>query len=326
MRRAATRWTVAASVFVAAISALGQSAAPLAMPTSSTPAGVAGNQSKPSDAVAGGKLHGVVKSGNIPLPGVTVTAQNTLTGKRYSTTTDITGAWSMSIPQNGRYVVRTQFAAFAAGAQEALLNAATHDQTVNFALMLASRAAAQAQQEEGQSSQAEQALRQLAGNGCTEPEPGKRFGVGDRYAERRRGREWRSIAVNRRQFRLQRRFCGHQWARGCGKPTGRRGHGPAAGCDGDAARAERCERRARRELRQWWRTVWRWRFRRAGRFRRRPWRGRLWGRGWIRRWRRDAQLSRLQSRPATRRNLLDWQQFRSERRAIFSSRSAAGAA
>ena len=35
-----------------------------------------------------------VKSGNVPLPGVTVTAQNTLTGKRYSTTTDITGAWS----------------------------------------------------------------------------------------------------------------------------------------------------------------------------------------------------------------------------------------
>jgi trimeric autotransporter adhesin len=61
----------------------------------------------------GGKLHGVVKSGNIPLPGVTVTAQNTLTGKRYSTTTDITGAWQMNIPQNGRYVIRTQFAAFA---------------------------------------------------------------------------------------------------------------------------------------------------------------------------------------------------------------------
>ena len=57
----------------------------------------------------------MVKSGNIPLPGVTVTAQNTLTGKRYSTTTDITGAWSMTIPQNGRYVIRTQFAAFAPG-------------------------------------------------------------------------------------------------------------------------------------------------------------------------------------------------------------------
>ena len=61
-----------------------------------------------------------------------MTAQNTLTGKRYSTTTDITGAWSLNIPQNGRYVIRTQFAAFAQGSQEALLNATTHDASGEF--------------------------------------------------------------------------------------------------------------------------------------------------------------------------------------------------
>jgi hypothetical protein len=106
----------------------------------------------------------VVKSGNTPLPGVTVTAQNTLTGKRFSTTTDITGAWSLTLAQNGRYVIRTQFAAFAAGAQEALLNAAGHDQTVNFELLLASRAALQAaaQTEQG----AVSAIRQLVGSGA----------------------------------------------------------------------------------------------------------------------------------------------------------------
>jgi hypothetical protein len=136
-------------------------AAPSAIPSTPAPSTV--------DSVAGGRLHGVVKSGNIPLPGVTVTAQNTLTGKRYSTTTDITGAWSMTIPQNGRFVIRTQFAAFAQGSQEALLNATGHDRTVNFDLMLASRAAAQQQQasaagEEGGQSPAQQAIRQLAGN------------------------------------------------------------------------------------------------------------------------------------------------------------------
>ena len=115
--------------------------------------------------VAGGSLHGVVKSGNIPLPGVAVTAQNTLTGKRFTTTTDVTGAWSMTIPQNGRYVVRTQFAAFAVGSQEALLNAASHDQKVDFELVLASRAAQQEQQQEGPGTQMQQAMRQLAGNG-----------------------------------------------------------------------------------------------------------------------------------------------------------------
>jgi hypothetical protein len=168
MRRAAAGWAVAMGLCAAA--ALGQ--APFA-PGSAAPASQNGVAPAPSAAipapapatVAGGKLHGVVKSGNVPLPGVTVTAQNTLTGKRYATTTDITGAWSMTIPQNGRYVIRTQFAGFAVGSGEALLNASSHDQAVNLDLMLASRAAAQEQQQTGQSDQVAQAIRQLAGNG-----------------------------------------------------------------------------------------------------------------------------------------------------------------
>jgi hypothetical protein len=118
--------------------------------------------------MTGGRLHGVVKSGNIPLPGVTVTAQNTLTGKRFQTTTDITGAWQLNLPQNGRYVVRTQFAAFAPGAEEAVLNSSSHDQSVNFELMLASRAAQQAQREDqgAQALPSAEAIRQLAANGA----------------------------------------------------------------------------------------------------------------------------------------------------------------
>ena len=103
----AARWAMAAGLCVAVAAALAQSAG--SPPT-------AGQSSEAAAAIAGGKLHGVVKSGNVSLPGVTVTAQNTLTGKRYSTVTDVTGAWSMTIPQNGRYVIRTDFAAFAPGA------------------------------------------------------------------------------------------------------------------------------------------------------------------------------------------------------------------
>lgn len=113
---------------------------------------------------AGGIIHGAVKSGNIPLPGVSVTATNTLTGKKYSTVTDITGAYSLTIPQNGRYVVRTDFAAFASVTQEALLNATSRNQQADFALTLASRA----QPQEGgtdQAAQAMQTLRQYAGSG-----------------------------------------------------------------------------------------------------------------------------------------------------------------
>jgi hypothetical protein len=110
----------------------------------------------------------VVKSGATPLPGVAVTAQNTLTGKRYSTTTDIAGEWSLTLTQNGRYVVRTQFAAFAAGAQEAVLNAASRDQAVDIELILASRAAALQRQESDAANREAglSAIRQMAGNGA----------------------------------------------------------------------------------------------------------------------------------------------------------------
>ncbi len=87
-----------------------------------------------------------MKNGNIPLPGVSVTASNSLTGKKYSTTTDITGSYTLVIPQNGRYVLRTDFAAFAPVTKDALLNATSHAPTVDFAIMLASRAAQQEQQ------------------------------------------------------------------------------------------------------------------------------------------------------------------------------------
>jgi hypothetical protein len=165
MRLRTMRAAVVAGVFVAGgLIALAQTPPP----PESQPAA----QTHPTpDAQPGGRLHGIVKSGNIPLPGVTVTVQNTLTGKRFQTTTDITGAWSLNLAQNGRFVLRTQFAAFAPGVEEAVLNAKSHDQTVNFDLLLASRAAQQAQREDqnaqgAQASPAAQAIRQLAANGA----------------------------------------------------------------------------------------------------------------------------------------------------------------
>jgi trimeric autotransporter adhesin len=115
------------------------------------------------DTIKGGTIHGSVKAGTIPLPGVSVTATNTLTGKKYSTATDAHGDYTMTIPQNGRYVLRTELAAFAASTQEALLNAASHDQKADFTLTLASRAA----QQEGQENQAGTAsTRQYSGRGA----------------------------------------------------------------------------------------------------------------------------------------------------------------
>ena len=158
---------LAAGLLVLVVMAIGMaelnSARAAQVAASPSPAGAsAGTQTT----AAGGKLHGVVKSGTTPLPGVSVTAQNTLTGKRYSTTTDLAGVWSLTIPQNGRYVIRTQFAAFAQGSQEALLNETNRDQAVNFQLELASRATAREQQQNDQSAQVAQAVRQIVGNGA----------------------------------------------------------------------------------------------------------------------------------------------------------------
>jgi len=182
MRRSAMRWVVGMGIVVAGGFAAWAQAAAVQTPKrdaveNSTPAlaaqaaPVAVTQSSPVAASpaspqSGGRLRGVVKSGTIPLPGVTVTAQNTLTGKKYSTTTGVDGAWVLTIPQNGRYVIRTQFAGFAVGSGEAVLNAASHEQTVTFALILASRAAAQENVAAASQQAGENAIRQLAANGA----------------------------------------------------------------------------------------------------------------------------------------------------------------
>jgi hypothetical protein len=166
MRQAAImRAGAAGYVFAVCLAAWPQTPAPQS-PAAETPPTPASASAAPAvpETVAGGRLHGVIKSGTTALPGVTVVAQNTLTGKRFSTTTDITGSWQLNIPQNGRYVIRTQFAAFAQASQEAVLNATSHDQMVNFELILASRQAALDQQQANQQGNVAAAVRQMAGN------------------------------------------------------------------------------------------------------------------------------------------------------------------
>ena len=105
-----------------------------------------------------GSIHGLVRSGNMPLPGVTVTAANTLTGQKVITWTDVDGNYSLQVPANGRYVVRTQMAAFAPSTQEALINANNHDQTVNLDLVLISRVPPTPAADQGQMQAVAQAM------------------------------------------------------------------------------------------------------------------------------------------------------------------------
>ena len=129
MRRL-TRWTNWGAVILvgAGLSAVAQAPAAAAI------------QAAPLQAAsAGGTIRGTVKAGTVPLPGVAVTATNTLTGKKYATTTDISGAFAMVIPRNGRYVVKVELAAFAPQTKEVLLEGGKQEQVAEFGMQLASR-------------------------------------------------------------------------------------------------------------------------------------------------------------------------------------------
>jgi trimeric autotransporter adhesin len=88
----------------------------------------------------GGTIRGVVKSGGTLVPGVTITAANTLTGQKVITSSDVNGAYVTRVPANGRYVVRTQMAAFAPLTHEVVINDTNRAGQADFELVLQSRA------------------------------------------------------------------------------------------------------------------------------------------------------------------------------------------
>lgn len=86
------------------------------------------------------EVRGTVKSGSTPIPGVTVTAANTLTGKKVATSTDLGGNFVLAPPSPGRYVVRAEMPVFHTVTSEVLITAAKPQARVDVALLLASRA------------------------------------------------------------------------------------------------------------------------------------------------------------------------------------------
>jgi len=85
------------------------------------------------------EINGSARSGKTPLPGVSVTAANTLTGRKYAAVTNSEGKFGLSGITRGRYVVRVEFMGFAAFTQEAVLNPENPSAKVDAELMLASR-------------------------------------------------------------------------------------------------------------------------------------------------------------------------------------------
>ena len=90
------------------------------------------------------EITGSVHSAKTPLPGVTVTATNTLTGKKFSAVTASDGTFLLAALPRGRYVVRVEFMGFASATQEVVLNPQSISGKVDAELLLASRQEQQA--------------------------------------------------------------------------------------------------------------------------------------------------------------------------------------
>ncbi len=57
-------------------------------------------------------ITGIVKSGNTPIPGATVTAVNSSTQEKTQTSSDINGAYSLQVTVPGKYQLRVDMPAF----------------------------------------------------------------------------------------------------------------------------------------------------------------------------------------------------------------------
>src|SRR5207237_8096516 len=85
------------------------------------------------------EISGSARSSKTPLTGVTVTATNTLTEKKYVAATNSEGKFNLFGLARGRYVVRIEFMGFAAFTQEVVVNPENPAAKVDAELMLASR-------------------------------------------------------------------------------------------------------------------------------------------------------------------------------------------
>ena len=90
------------------------------------------------------EISGTVRAGKTPLPGVTVTAANTLTGKKYVVATSSNGSFSFAGLPRGRYVVRVDFMGFAPQTQEIVLKPESPSGKFDAEMVLASRQQEQA--------------------------------------------------------------------------------------------------------------------------------------------------------------------------------------
>jgi trimeric autotransporter adhesin len=83
-------------------------------------------------------IQGAVKSGNVPIPGATVTAANPVTKQKVVTWTDLEGNYALQVTAEGSYTIRVEMAAFAPVTREVSVTSA--GSRADLTLVLQSRA------------------------------------------------------------------------------------------------------------------------------------------------------------------------------------------
>ena len=87
-----------------------------------------------------GTIRGLVKSGDMPIPGAAVSISSTTSPDvKISTWSDVDGSYAAAVPAFGSYTVRVQMVAFANSTQQAVVDASHQNVAANFELTLLSR-------------------------------------------------------------------------------------------------------------------------------------------------------------------------------------------
>src|SRR5579863_1215415 len=88
---------------------------------------------------ATGTIHGIVKSGNMPIPGAAVSISLASSSEKISTWTDVDGSYSVAVPADGSYTVRVEMIAFSNSTQQVTVDQSHQNVQANFELTLLSR-------------------------------------------------------------------------------------------------------------------------------------------------------------------------------------------
>ena len=86
-----------------------------------------------------GTILGIVKAGNMPIPGAAVSISSESSSQKISTWTDVDGSYAATVPSYGSYTVVVQMVAFANSTQHVVVDASHQSVPANFELTLLSR-------------------------------------------------------------------------------------------------------------------------------------------------------------------------------------------